>query len=168
MDLLPLHPKIVHLPIALAVLMPVMSAGLLAAWRAEFLPRRTWIIAVLLQGVLLASGIAGLRTGETEEDRVERVVAEQRIEAHEEAAERFVWAAGAVFVLAVAAAALRDEGHARRVAIATTLGTLLVLFLGYRTGETGGRLVYQYGAANAYLVRAPHEREAPTPTPEED
>lgn len=165
MELLPLHPKIVHLPIALAVLMPLMSAGLLAAWWAELVPRRTWIIAVLLQGLLLASGVAGLRTGETEEDRVERVVAERLIESHEAAAERFVWGAGAVFLLAIAAAAIRNEGHARRLAIATTLGTLLVLFLGYRTGETGGRLVYQYGAANAYFVPAPGDPVTSIPTP---
>jgi uncharacterized membrane protein len=154
MDLLPLHPKIVHLPIALAALMPVMSAGLLAAWWADLLPRRTWLIAVLLQGLLLASGVAALRTGQTEEDRVERVVAERPIESHEAAAEGFVWAAGAVFLLAIAGSAVRNDSHARQVAIATTLGTLLVLFLGYRTGEAGGRLVYQHGAANAYVVPA--------------
>jgi uncharacterized membrane protein len=154
MDLLPLHPKIVHLPIALAVLMPVMSAGLLAAWWAALLPRRTWLIAVLLQGLLLASGVAALRTGETEEDRVERVVAERSIESHAAAAERFVWAAGAVLLLAIAGAAARNDAYARKAAIATTLGTLLVLFLGYRTGEAGGRLVYEHGAANAYVVPA--------------
>lgn len=151
---LPLHPKIVHLPIALAVLMPVMSAGLLAAWWGEFLPRRTWLIAVLLQGLLLVSGFAALRTGQTEEDRVERVLAERLIESHEAAGERFVWAAGAVLLLAIAGATVRNDAYARRAAIATTLGTLLVLFLGYRTGEAGGRLVYQHGAANAYVVPA--------------
>jgi uncharacterized membrane protein len=154
MDLLPLHPKIVHLPIALAVLMPVMSAGLLAAWWAELLPRRTWLIAVLLQGLLLASGVTALRTGQTEEDRVERVVAERLIESHEAAAERFVWAAGAVLLLAIVGATVPKDAYARRAAIATTLGTLLVLFLGYRTGEAGGRLVYQHGAADAYVVPA--------------
>ncbi len=30
------------------------------------------------------------------------------------------------------------------------LGTLLVFGLGYRTGEAGGRLVYEHGAAQAY------------------
>jgi uncharacterized membrane protein len=151
---LPLHPKIVHLPIALAVLMPVMSAGLLAAWWGEFLPRRTWLIAVLLQGLLLVSGFAALRTGQTEEDRVERVVAERLIESHETAGERFVWAAGAVLLLAIAGATVRNDAYARGAAIATTLGTLLVLYLGYRTGETGGRLVYEHGAVNAYVVPA--------------
>src|SRR6185369_12870473 len=63
MNPLPLHPIVVHLPIALAVLMPVLSAGLLAAWWRGLLPRRTWMIAVLLQGLLLVSGVVSLRTG---------------------------------------------------------------------------------------------------------
>jgi hypothetical protein len=36
-------------------------------------------------------------------------------------------------------------------AAAAFLGTLLVFGLGYRTGEAGGRLVYQHGAARAYV-----------------
>jgi uncharacterized membrane protein len=154
MDLLPLHPKVVHLPIALAVLMPVLSAGLLAAWWQGLLPRRAWMIAVLLQGLLLVSGVVSLQTGQSEEDRVERFVAERLIEQHEEAAETFVWGAGGVFLLALAAAAVRNDLNARRVAMATTLGTLLVIVLGYRVGEAGGRLVYEHGAANAYVT--PH------------
>jgi hypothetical protein len=50
----PLHPAVVHLPMALAVLIPALA----------------------------------LETGKDEEDRVERVVSEDLIEAHEEAAER--------------------------------------------------------------------------------
>ena len=42
METLPLHPKIVHLPIALAVLMPLITAGLLIAWWRDMLPRRAW------------------------------------------------------------------------------------------------------------------------------
>jgi len=150
-EVLPFHPKVVHLPIALAVLMPLVSAGLLAAWWSEVLPRRAWAIAVLLQALLLGSGIAGLRSGEADEERVERVVAEKRIEEHEEAAEAFVWGAGAVLLLAIGAAAVRNERAARSLAAAAAAGTLVVLFLGYRTGEAGGRLVYQHGAASAYV-----------------
>ena len=72
-----------------------------------------------------------------------------------------MWGAGAVFLLALAAAALRNEANARRLAIATTLGTLLVIVLGYRIGETGGRLVYEHGAANAYVTSLRRARPAP-------
>ncbi len=150
MEQLLFHPKVVHLPMALAVLMPFVSAGLLAAWWTGRLPRRTWLVAVLLQSVLLGSGIVALKTGEADEERVERVVAERPIEAHEEAAEAFVWAAGAILLLHAVAAALRREDLARTAAGAAVVGTLLVLLLGYRVGEAGGRLVYEHGAADAY------------------
>jgi uncharacterized membrane protein len=155
MEQLLFHPKTVHLPVALAILMPLVSGGALAAWWTGYLPRRAWAIAVLLQALLLGSGIVALQTGEREEDRVERVVAERLIEAHEEAAEAFVWSAGAVLLLHLAGAFVRREGAARAAAATAVAGTLVVLFLGYRTGEAGGRLVYEHGAARAYTGSAP-------------
>lgn len=155
MDVLPLHPKLVHLPIALALVMPLLSAGLLLAWMRGLLPRATWVVAVGLQALLMGSGIAALRSGANDEARVERVVSEARIEAHEEAAEFFVGAAGGVLALAILAFALRPETLARSLAALTAAGTVAVLALGYRTGEAGGRLVYQYGAASAFTTRSP-------------
>jgi hypothetical protein len=112
------------------------------------------MVAIALQLALVGSGVVALRSGEQEEERVERVVAERLIEDHEEAAEAFVWAAGAILVLQVLAGMLAREALARGVAAAAVAGTLLVLFLGYRTGEAGGRLVYEHGAASAYTTGA--------------
>ena len=168
MDQLFFHPKVVHLPMALAVLMPLVSAGLLAAWTTGLLPRRTWIVAVALQAVLVGSGVVALRSGEAEEERVERVVAEKLIEAHEEAAETFVWGAGAILALHLAAAILRREALARAFAAAATVGTLLVLLLGYRTGEAGGRLVYQHGAASAYTTTSGPTAAGPVAADDDD
>jgi len=154
MDLVPLHPKLVHLPIALAVLMPLVSAGLLAAWWRGLLPRRTWAVAVVLQVLLVGSGVAALRSGEADEERVEEVVAEGPIKAHEEAAEAFLWGAAVVLLAMLAAAAVPNERAARALAAAAAAGTLVVLFLGYRTGEAGGRLVYQHGAASVFAESA--------------
>lgn len=150
MDTLLFHPKVVHLPMALAVLMPLIAGGLSLAWWRSWLPRRGWFLAIGLQAILLSSGIVGLRTGEAEEDRVERVVAERYIEEHEEAAEVFVWASGGVLAVMILAAALGSRRSGLPIAAAATLGTLLVLGLGYRTGQAGGGLVYQHGAAQAY------------------
>lgn len=152
MNQLPLHPLLVHLPIALAVLMPLVSAGLLVAWWKGVLPRRAWAVAVLLQGALVVSGLVALRTGEADEERIESVVAEAPIEAHEEAAQVFVAGSAAVLALGIAAAALRNERRAQAAAVVATMGTVLVLGLGYRTGEAGGRLVYEHGAASAYAT----------------
>jgi len=151
---MPLHPKLVHLPIALAVLMPLISGGLLIAWWRGALQRRTWIIAIALQVLLVGSGLLALRTGEGDEERVERAVPEAVIEAHEEAAEAFVITAGVVLVIALGAALIRRERAARIVAACAALGTLGVLGAGYRTGQAGGELVYRHGAASAWTSPA--------------
>lgn len=150
MDALLFHPKLVHIPMALGVLMPIIAGGLLLAWWRSWLPRRGWWVAIGLQAVLLGSGILALRSGEAEEDRVERVVSEKLIAQHEEAAEVFVWASGGVLAVMILAAALGPRRSGLPIAAAATLGTLLVLGLGYRTGQAGGSLVYQHGAAQAY------------------
>jgi uncharacterized membrane protein len=152
MDSLFFHPKVVHLPMALAVVMPLVTGGALFAWWRGWFDRRTWAAVVLLQAILLGSGAAAMKSGEREEDRVEEVVAEKHIEAHEEAAEVFVWASAAVLVLMAVPLGLPD-GRARQAAsLGAFLGTLLVFGLGYRAGEAGGKLVYQYGAAEAYAT----------------
>jgi uncharacterized membrane protein len=162
---LPLHPQIVHLPIALAVLMPLVTLGLLVAWLRGALPRRTWWIAVAFQALLVGSGVMALRTGEADEERVEATVPEAAIEAHEEAAETFVVGAAAVLVIGLAGAAIRRDRTAQLLAATMTIGTLAVLALGYRTGEAGGRLVYEHGAAAAYAAPASG---APLPRPVHD
>ena len=95
----PIHPLFVHLPIALASLMPLIAAGLLLTWHKGWLPRRAFAIAVILQVILVGSGIAARQTGEMDEERVEQVVREAAIEAHEEAADLFLYGAGGALLL---------------------------------------------------------------------
>lgn len=153
METLFFHPKVVHIPMALGVLMPLIAGGFLLAWWRKWLPMKAWWAAVGLQAVLLASGIVALRSGQAEEDTVERVVAEAAIEQHEEAAEAFVWGSGAVLLIMFGAATLGMRREGLPLAAVSTLGTLVVLFLGYRTGQAGGKLVYEQGAASAYVAK---------------
>ncbi len=169
MDTLLFHPKVVHIPMALGVLMPLIAFGLALAWWRGWLPWRAWLVAVGLQAVLLVSGVVALRTGEAEEDRVERIVSESLIEAHEEAAEVFVWGSGAVLAMMLAAAAFGQKRSGLPIAAVATLGTLVVLGLGYRTGQAGGSLVYEHGAAQAYGTSgAGDARTAPPPRGDDD
>lgn len=156
MDSLLFHPKLVHLPIALALLMPLVAGGLALAWWRKWLPWRGWLVAIALQAVLLGSSVLALRSGDAQADRVETVVPETFIEQHEEAAEVFTWATAGAFALMVGAALLRSRKKiALPLAALATAGTLAVTGLGYRVGEAGGRLVYQHGAASAYTSTAP-------------
>jgi len=144
----PLHPAIVHLPIALAVLMPALALLAAVVVRMKVVPPRTWMAVFLLQAALVGSGWMALETGEEQEDRVEHVVAERHIEEHEELAERFQLA-GIVALVIVGAGLLPGAtgGLARGAAV---LATLAVLAAGVQVGHSGGELVYRYGAASAY------------------
>ncbi len=151
MDQLLFHPKVVHLPIALAILMPLVSGGaVLALWRGWF-DRRVWVIVLLFQTALAGSGFLAMNTGEAEYERVEEVVPERYIEAHADAAETFVWASVVVLALMLVPLGLRDGRLNTAAAVVCCVGTLVVFGLGYRTGEAGGRLVYEHGAAKAYV-----------------
>ena len=167
MDSLLFHPKVVHIPMALGMLMPLIAGGIAFAWWRKWLTHRAWVLAAALQALLLASGVVALQTGEAEEDRVERIVPERVIEGHEEAAEVFVWASGAVLgAMLLSLVTVRRREGLPLAAVAVT-GTLVVLALGYRTGQSGGALVYQHGAAVAYAH--PGAQTAPAPQlPRED
>ena len=154
MNQLPLHPLVVHLPIALALLVPLIAAGTLFAWHRGILPRRAFAIAVGLQLLLVASGVAAIQTGEADEEVVEGVVPEAALEAHEEAADVFVYAAGALALVFVGAMALGDRREAKVLATVATLGSFVVLGLGYQVGHAGGQLVYAHGAASAHVATA--------------
>ena len=151
---MPLHPALVHLPLALALVVPLTAGGILLGWWKDALPRRAWWIAVGLQSLLVAGGLAAMQTGEADEERVEEAVGEAAIEAHEAAAQLFVWTAVGVLVLAAGGAGLRDETLARRAAAASVVGSAIVLALAIRTGDAGGRLVYEQGAAQVYATGA--------------
>lgn len=153
MQTVPLHPAIVHLPLALALLAPVVLGGLaVALWRGT-LGRRGWTVAIAVQGLLVLTGIMALRTGEADEERAEQVVPGAALEAHEERGEQFVLAAGAGLILA--GLALAGPHRSRRwVAAGAAASTLVTAGLGLATGQAGGELVYRHGAAAAY-ARAP-------------
>ncbi len=148
----PLHPAIVHFPIALALLIPVFSILGILAIRSDLLPRRVWWGVVLLQALLVGFAWLATETGENEEERVERVVERDLIHEHEEAAER---------LLLLAASGLVPVGlgiwAGRRGAIGRLLHVLLALLVveaAISTGRLGGELVYEHGAATAYTEPA--------------
>lgn len=151
----PLHPAVVHIPIALAILMPVLSVGLLVAWWKEWLPPRVWVIAVALQGVLVLGTFAAGQTGEWEEDRVEDVLAnEDALEEHEEMGEVMVWATTATFGLMLAPLLLPGDRRRRLAGVVATVATVGVTVVGLYVGKAGGELVYEHGAAGAYTGSA--------------
>lgn len=152
---LPLHPAIVHLPLGLAVVLPLAAiAALVALWRG-WLPARAWVGVVALQALLVGGGLLGLFSGEQDEERVERAVNEAAIESHEHAAQRFVAAGAVTLVVAATALAFARRPRWQRSAQLATAGLSLgVLALGLSVGHQGGALVYREGAASAWTQGA--------------
>lgn len=147
---LPLHALVVHLPIALTVLVPLFAALAFVLMKRGVAANKAWLLPTGLLALLLVSGWASLQTGEQQEDRVEPVVPKAAFETHEEAAELFLIITGGVLVLA--AGGLMNNRAARALRVAGAAGTLAVLGAGYNVGHSGGKLVYQYGAASAYAT----------------
>ncbi|HWR17508.1 MAG TPA: hypothetical protein VN577_21955 [Terriglobales bacterium] len=165
MSSIPLHPALVHLPLGLAFILPILAIGFTwALWTKRIQPR-AWLVIIVLQAILLAAGLLAMNTGEREGERVERVVAERAIETHEAFAEQFVWAVG--MTLAVGVLVLIPQSRvARALAIATVAGTFAVAGLAVRVGHAGGKLVYVHNAAAAYAqsdVRSAQVQTSGTP-----
>lgn len=147
----PLHPAVVHFPIALAALIPLFAALILLAIRSGRTPPLTWAVVVLLQALLVGSAWLAHETGEDQEERVEKVIEESYIEEHEEAADWVLRIGAAGLVAALLGLAGGSGGAWARAG--TLAISLLTLAAAARTGHLGGELVYRHGAANAYLEK---------------
>lgn len=148
----PLHPAVVHFPIVLAFLLPIFALGTLWAIRRGASHLRAWALPVALAGALALSAWVAVETGEAQEDRVESVLAEGVLHEHEEAGERFLVLAGVLFLVTGVGLLPGTVGTAGRVV--GTAGTVALLVAAIQVGAAGGELVYEHGAASAYVESA--------------
>jgi uncharacterized membrane protein len=144
----PLHPAVVHFPVALAVITPLFALLCALAVQRRWLAPRAWLGVVLLQLLLAGSASYALATGEAEEERVEKVVAEDKIEEHEEVAERF--RLFTVIALALGAAGLAPGGIGAWARAVAAIASMVTAGAVVPVGHSGGQLVYEHGAASAY------------------
>ncbi|MGH9748344.1 MAG: DUF2231 domain-containing protein, partial [Candidatus Polarisedimenticolia bacterium] len=144
----PLHPAIVHLPIALALLAPLFALWGILARPLGFPRGRSWAVVVVLQLFLYLTASYAERTGKAQEERVEAVVGESPVGRHEEAGERAVLLAGiAAGVALLGFLPGRSGWSARLLTLLAALGVLAAVTL---AGSSGGDLVWRHGAASAY------------------
>jgi uncharacterized membrane protein len=145
---IPLHPLVVHFPVVLAVLLPISVVVALWVIRKGATPRRVWSVPLAMAAALTVSAWVATATGESQEDRVERVVARGALHGHEEAAERFLLLSGVLVLVAAAGLAPGTVGRAAR--LVTAAGAVGMVAAGAQVGHSGGLLVYREGAASAY------------------
>ena len=151
MNGLPLHPAIVHFPLAFAVLVPLLGVAVLL-WTRErdALTMEALRLPAGLQLITLVAAFFAQRTGDEDHHQVEDVVERALIHAHEEAGELFFIATGVTMLLWFAAAVSTRADVARKAAMLAVVAGLVAAGLGLRAGEKGGELVYHHGAADAW------------------
>ncbi|HWR36814.1 MAG TPA: hypothetical protein VN622_13170 [Clostridia bacterium] len=152
----PLHPALVHLPLGLAFVVPLLAIGFSwAIWKGH-IRARSWFMIVFLQALLVAGGLVAMNTGEREEDRVESAVPKQALHEHESLATQFLWAAGITLGIALLPVASRRPSVVRAFTAATVVSTFVVAGAALRAGHAGGQLVYVYNAGSAYGASSQH------------
>ena len=143
-----MHPVVSHFPIVLGIALPFIGLPLWWAIKKEYVTKKAWVLVTALALVYSVSAVVSVELGEKDEDKVEKVVSEKVIEEHEEAGELIPWIAGTLALISLAGF-LPKKSHSIRLAFAIlSLAAILPLA---NAGHTGGKLGYQYGAANAHL-----------------
>jgi hypothetical protein len=127
--------------------MPLLLGAMVWAIASGRLPGKAWLIAMVLQGVLLGAAAVALWTGGQDEDRVEARAGEAAVNSHERAAQAFTVAAGATFLAVVGALVLRNRPRPFLTAgLASTVLSIGMLALAVQAGRQGGALVHGGGA----------------------
>lgn len=146
-----LHPALVHLPIGLALAMPLILLAMVVLDGKGKLTRQAWVVVLVLQLLITAGAFAAMKTGSGEEELVERGIGKALIHEHEEAAELFTWASVGLLALSILPMLPLGAGLRRVVPFALLGLSVVLLALGFRTGKLGGELVWTHHAS---VVRA--------------
>lgn len=140
----PLHPAVVHFPVALLLLAAPLSVA------AIFLPRLAWLTAAMLF-VGAIGAVAAVQTGEREKrDEIAVPAGEGRevLRRHEHAGEAARNSALASALLAFATGVFRERSLRRSafaMACATAIAASFSAWKSAEAGHTGGILVYHHG-----------------------
>lgn len=145
---LPLHPIVVHFPIVLGSLLPVLAILLWWAIKKWQWTPKVWALVSAVALVYTLSAVTAVQLGEEDEEKVEKVISEEVIEEHEEAGELIPWLAGTLFLVSLGGFTVRYSKRAHLAMIALSLVAVIPLI---NAGHTGGELVYKYGASIAHL-----------------
>ena len=151
---LPLHPIAVHFPIVLGALLPLIAFLVWWCIKKDIVQQKVWALVTIMALAYGASAIIAVELGEQDEEKVERIISEQVIEEHAEAGDMIPWVSGALFLVSLAGL-VKKNSHSLRLGLAVL--SLVALVPLVNTGHTGGKLVYQYGAA---IIHLPADQQA--------
>jgi len=145
---LPLHPIVVHFPIVLGSLLPLLAIGLWWTIKKWQWTPRAWVLVSAVALIYTLSALVAVQLGEADEEKVEKVISEKVIEEHEEAGELIPWLAGTLFLVSLGGFSVK---YSKRVQLALIVLSLAAVAPLINAGHTGGELVYKHGASVAHL-----------------
>jgi uncharacterized membrane protein len=145
-----LHPKVVHYPIALFVIYALLETiGVL--FKKDFFSKSAYLILFL--GTLGA--IAAVLTGNSAADVIHQlnkskiIIPYSAVSEHSDYANFTIWFFSGLLVLRTFVVLKKNFLGAIRIAF--VILSFIGVFLVYKTGELGGRLVYKYGAGTDFI-----------------
>ena len=146
--LMPVHPLVVHIPIAFIFFATPLSLGVFLFNRKNT-QKSLWWLVVVWQFFLTASIYAALATGEIDKEKVQKIQkAEYILAEHEEAAELLFFLNIIVFLGTLLA--YKPVPVQKFLQIAVILFQVGITVYCIQVAHLGARLVYEYGAADVH------------------
>jgi len=142
----PLHPLIVHLPLALALLAPPALAAVWIGQARGRWPESVALLVVGLQLLLALGAFAAVRSGGREEERLEDRLPRAALHEHEERGEAFAWTSLAALGIGLLPLLVQREKLRPWLRGAALAAALAAAGLAVATGEAGGELVWRHDA----------------------
>ena len=141
----PLHPAIVHFPIALLIIGSLVAIGAVFTTKLNI---RFWCAMILAAGALGAA--AATWSGEEDEEKIEGISAamNETLEEHEEWGERArnLGILSAVFAIAALVTTPKSLKVSRALTVITAVVSITASYAVMEAGHYGGELVYKHGA----------------------
>ena len=162
--MLPLHPFMAHIPLVLALCLPIVIVSSIVFIMKKKISPRFWWVPVIIQITIVVFSYIALETGEDQEDTVLQFVAKPFIQQHENAAEIFS-GLGVILLGLMAVVLFVGESLARNLRFLTAVLSLIPLAAGLYAGRLGGAIAYTHGGAEAYYQVEGEEQQGILPTP---
>lgn len=150
---MPLHPMMVHLPLGLALILPVIILTFMILIRLKKISDSMWIMIMSLQAFLVAIGHLTIATGENEEDLVRTIIDRKIVSMHELDAEMFVGSVVIGLVISVMGY-FANKKYQFKSQVAVLAISIITILLAVNVGRSGAALVYKHGAAQVYLEKS--------------